>query len=83
MKCLAIVTTAFCIPMIFFYKQKPKFFPSASAEENQNDKQDLDYDFVLDFKELMKNKNFIMLTLVFELVYSFYPCLATIISPIS
>jgi cyanate permease len=37
----------------------------------------------MDFKELMKNKNFIILTLVFTLVYSVYTCLATVISPIS
>ena len=37
----------------------------------------------MDFKELMKNKNYIILTLVFTLVYSVYTCLATVISPIS
>lgn len=37
----------------------------------------------MDLKLLMKNKNYIILTLVFTLVYSVYTCLATVISPIS
>ena len=43
----------------------------------------LDYNFGIDVKELIKNKNYIILTLVFTLIYSVYTCLATVISPIS
>jgi hypothetical protein len=50
----AIFVTALGMPMVLFFKDKPKYYPSRAARKITN----TDYGFKRDMLELMKNTNF-------------------------
>lgn len=64
----SIFTTVMCLPMIFFYRQRPKTYPSKSAELNAKGTEDTTVEkksMKDDLKLLMKNKNFILIAVVY------------------
>jgi Na+/melibiose symporter-like transporter len=72
----AILITCLNIPILLFFIQKPKEFPSEAAMQNESIK----FSFKDDLKLLMKNKNYWWFTLSWMMTYSTYTVLGAILN---
>lgn len=71
-------TTALCLPMIIFYKQRPRYFPSRSAEEDATgDKIQNINQMISELSTLFKNKNFVSILIIFSIMDGSYTSLGT------
>jgi len=71
----AIFTTACCLPMIIF-KNKPEHYPSPAAKLMGTHKFDLKGDGL----KMLRNKNFLLFTVVFSFMFAIYTCLGATIN---
>jgi len=79
----AIFTTVMCMPMILLYRQRPKTYPSKSAELNAMGTEDITVEkksMKHDLKLLMKNKNFLLIILIYGIQNGIYSAFGTIIN---
>lgn len=60
----ACVCTGMCILMILFMQERPKYFPSQAAKNQQSD----NYSFWRDLKNLLSDPNYIKCLIVFTLM---------------
>ena len=74
----ALISTVVSIPMLIFFKERPKDFPSEAAKNTQNTK----FNFMRDVTLLIKNPNYVWMTLVFSSLYGVYTSLGALINPI-
>lgn len=77
----AIIITIMNIGTILFFKDKPEYPPSAAAEEQSDKKQN--YSMRKDALLLIKNKNYILLVIVFSMLFGVYCVLGAIIDDLA
>ena len=61
----AIIVTVMCAPLILFYRERPKYYPSKIAKHSKKEERN----FKEDFKTLWANKNYLIFTCSFMLLY--------------
>ena len=64
----AVITSAMVAPLLLFYKERPKYYPSKVAKYSKKEQRN----FKEDFKTLWKNKNYKIFTCSFMLLYGQY-----------
>ena len=62
--------------LIFFYKEKPEFYPSKAAHQATS----VEFSMKNDLKKLIKNKNYLFMLLTYSLLYGVYTCLGAVIN---
>lgn len=72
----AIASTVFCGPMCFMFMEKPKSFPSKSAQELKSK----DFNFKKNLSQLLSNGNYLILTFCFSLVFGVHAGLSALLS---
>lgn len=72
----AFIVTIMNASLIFFYKDKPEFFPSKVARTNTAAK----FSMIKDAKLMIVNKNYIILLICYSLLYGVYTCLGAVIN---
>lgn len=72
----AIIITCMAGPLLILYQERPQKFPSSAAKFQSN----TEFNFKSDLKQLMKNKNYILLTLSYMINYGSFCSLAGIIN---
>jgi len=73
-----IIVTIANIPLLIFAQEKPPSPPSFSAT-----KPPTGFNFKVELKELIKNRNFILLTLAFGAMYGTSACLSAVVSSLT
>lgn len=73
---MAIIGSSFSIWIIFFYKEKPDSPPSHSALQSTKE----EFNFKNDLKLILNNKNFLLMVIAFNMLYSVYTCLGAIVN---
>mmetsp|Transcript_11360 Transcript_11360/g.19148 ORF Transcript_11360/g.19148 Transcript_11360/m.19148 type:complete len:448 (-) Transcript_11360:58-1401(-) len=68
------------LPIVFLMKERPEEFPSEAAREKFSRKEE--YSQMKDLRELVKNWNYIFLSLNFMMLYGVYTCLGAVINNI-
>ena len=72
----AVITTMMNLGLIFFYKEKPEFYPSKAAQQATS----VEFSMKNDLKKLIKNKNYLFMLLTYSLLYGVYTCLGAVIN---
>ena len=72
----ALIATVVSIPILIFYKERPDIFPSEAAKNTQNTK----FDFMKDVGLLLRNPNYVWITMVFSSLYGVYTSLGALIN---
>jgi len=73
----AIICTGLSIWMIFFFKEKPKFYPSKAAMSSNSGES---FSISKDLKLLATNKNYLFMILSFNMLYGVYTSLGACIN---
>jgi hypothetical protein len=73
-----ILVTMANIPILFLAEEKPVNPPSFSATQPP-----VTFDFKVELKELIKNRNFVLLTLAFGTMYGTSACLSAVVSSLT
>lgn len=76
---LAIITTAMIIPMLILYRKCPTQYASQAAKDTSEGKKEK-FSFKSDVKELFKNKNYLLLLVVYLLQQGCFLSVATMLN---
>lgn len=74
----AVLVTVMNIPILFFFKEAPVHYPSKAAQSAKKE----EFSMKNDLKLMAKNKNFILLLIIFSSLYGCYTCLGAVINDI-
>ena len=74
----ALISTIVSVPILILYKERPDVFPSEAAKNTQNTK----FNFMKDVSELIRNPNYVWITMVFASLYGVYTSLGALINPL-
>ena len=77
----ATACTIMSVPSLIFMKELPKHFPSKVAQQ-QSFKPNKAYSQKKDLMALVHNKNYLLITLLFMMLYGVYTCLGAVINNI-
>lgn len=75
----SIVVCLFCIPIIIFVKNRPEHMPSILSYKDTK----VDANLMKNIKELLTNKNFLILFLSYSILYANYSCLGAVVGPLT
>jgi len=70
------LNTCLCVPTILFFKERPKLFPSEAAKNVLRAK----FEFCRDFKLLMKNKNYVVLTISYTMLFGGFTSIGAMVN---
>ena len=73
---MAIAATCSCMPLFLFFKKKPTHFPSKLAQMTKYES----FNFLSEFIQLLQNKNYLFLSILFCCNFSVYSCLSAVVN---
>lgn len=74
----AVIDTVLCLPLIFLFVEKPKFFPSRAAKSMGRSEDQ--YSIMADLKLLRSKRSFLFFVLNFALVHGVYAALGATVN---
>ena len=73
------ICISMCLPLLVFFEERPKYFPSKSAKFSSKQS----FNFMKDLKLLVTNRNYILICINFSMLYGVYTCLGAIINNVT